>query len=141
MRVSRSVLLLALAAFSAAQALASPHPARAAWSAAVSGQGEAVALTMPPGNRPTARASGSSVTVVWNASSFASGPQVEGYTVQRYQSGVPGSVPVNATCSGEILATSCTENGVPSGTWTYTVIPIQGGWHGAESTQSAPVTV
>jgi hypothetical protein len=129
------------AAAAAAAALGPAASAGAAWSAAVQGQGEMVSLTMPAGHTPTPRASGSSVTVIWNASVFASGAAVEGYTVQRYKVGVPGAVPVNAGCSGEIFATSCTENGVPSGTWTYTVIPVQGGWHGAESSQSAPVTV
>jgi hypothetical protein len=139
-RVTRVTRLLGAGAACLAT-LGSVATADAAWSALVQGQGEAVALTMPAGQKPTARPSGSSVTVVWNASTFASGPAVEGYTVQRYHAGVPGSVPVNANCSGTVFATSCTENGVPSGTWTYTVIPIQGGWHGAESPQSAPVSV
>ena len=146
MRVSaghrRSAALVAIVvATVSSQVLAHPRSALAAWSAIASGQGESVALTMPAGNRPTPRALGSNVTVVWNASVFPSGTQVQGYTVQRYQSGVPGAVPVNAGCSGLITATSCTESNVATGTWTYTVIPVQGGWHGAESPQSSPITV
>ena len=140
-RVRGAALLALITAAASTGILAHSSPVLAAWSASISAQGESVALTMPAGNRPTPRASGNNITVVWSASLFPSGTQVEGYTVQRYQSGVPGSVPVNAGCSGLITTTSCVENGVPSGTWTYTIIPIQGGWHGAESAQSNAVQV
>ena len=140
-RVRVAALIAITAAAASTPVLGHPCTVLAAWSAFPSGQGESVALTMPAGNRPTPRASGNSVTLVWNASVFPNGTQVEGYTVQRQQSGVPGAVPVNANCSGLITTTSCTETGVPSGTWTYTIIPVQGGWHGTESAQSSPVTV
>lgn len=137
----RLTVIAVIAAAASAQFLAPPRTVTAAWSASTSARGESVALTMPAGSKPTASASGGSVTVVWSASTFPNGTHVEGYTVQRYQSGVPGAVPVNAGCSGLVTTTSCTENGVPSGTWTYTIIPVQGGWHGAESAPSSPVQV
>ena len=36
---------------------------------------------------------------------------------------------------------TCTETSVPSGNWSYSVTPVQGGWTGSESSQSATATV
>ena len=113
----------------------------AAWSASPSGQAEAVALTMPAGGTPRAVDSGSSVQLAWPASTFASGASVEGYLVTRYDTATQTPHTPGAGCSGTVTTTSCTETSVPSGSWTYTVTPVQGGWHGAESPHSPTVVV
>jgi hypothetical protein len=115
--------------------------ADAAWSANSSAQGEAVAATMPSGHPPTPRASGSSVTLSWSASLLPGGAAVEGYTIARYAANSRVSAVVGANCSGLVTTTSCTESGVPPGSWVYTVTPVQGGWHGAESAQSQTVVI
>jgi hypothetical protein len=38
-------------------------------------------------------------------------------------------------------ATTCTENGVPTGTWKYTLTPAAGAWRGIEGAMSATITV
>jgi hypothetical protein len=80
-----------------------------------------------------------SITVTWPATTIG-GQNVSGYTVKRYNTG--GTVQtVGAGCSGTISGLTCTEASVPSGTWRYTVTPIQGAWTGAESPQSSSATV
>ncbi len=48
---------------------------------------------------------------------------------------------MGSSCSGTLSGTSCTETGVPSGTWRYAVTPVLAGWTGAESALSASVTI
>ena len=114
--------------------------AYAAWSGAITGTGLARAQTLT-GNKPTGTVSGSNVTVTWTASTFSDGVAATGYTVRRYS--FPGGTvqTVGANCSGTITGTSCTENGVPTGTWQYTVTPSYSTWTGAESTKSDAVVV
>ena len=40
-----------------------------------------------------------------------------------------------------VAALTCTETGVPTGTWKYTITPAAGAWRGTESGQSALVVV
>jgi hypothetical protein len=114
--------------------------AGAAWGVSDAGSGFAQARQMPSGNTPSAAVSGRNVTVSWAASTFPGGVAVSGYSVRRYGPG-DTEASVGNDCSGTLSTLSCTERGVPSGTWRYTVTPNQGNWTGAESTKSAAVAV
>lgn len=126
------VCLLALAICGAAQA---------SWSADGSGAAAAAAKTMPAGNVPSGSVAGNSVTLTWTASTFAGGGAVPSYVVRRFNSLTSAEATVLANCAGLVSATTCTENGVAIGTWRYTVTPAVGVWRGAQSAQSAAVTV
>ena len=105
------------------------------------GNGAAAATTVGAGVAPTGVATGTSVALSWSASTLATGQAVSGYTVTRYSAGnVPQTV--GGTCAGLVAGTSCTETGVPAGTWTYTITPrFATNWVGAESAPSAGVVV
>jgi hypothetical protein len=115
--------------------------ADAAWTAG-SGSGSAAgrAATMPAGQRPSATASGSDVTVRWPAATLPDGTPVAGYRLERFDPNGTAQ-PVLADCTGTLGTTTCTEHGVPAGSWTYADTPVQFGWSGARSVASAPVTV
>ena len=113
--------------------------AYASWGGAGSGSGAVKAAQLPTATAPTASASVHSVTVTWPATTIG-GQNVSGYTVKRYNAGGTAQT-VGAGCSGTISGLTCTEASVPSGTWRYTVTPIQGAWTGSESPQSSSVTV
>ena len=123
------VLLMAFSSL-AAEALA-------AWSTDGSGSTAGAAATMPGGLAPTARASGNQVTLSWPAATLPDGTDVAGYTVQRYDAanGAPGGA-VGGTCNGVVTTTTCTDQGVPNGTWVYTDTPVELAWTGAESPAS-----
>jgi hypothetical protein len=113
------------------------------------GNGRAASGSMPAANTPEASVSASSVTVSWTQSSLA-GQRLGayaggGYTVERYPASggsavIPGAG-CNTTISGASGTLSCTETGVPPGSWRYTVTPVLNNWRGAESARSASVTV
>lgn len=112
--------------------------AAASWLSGGPGSGYSRATTMPSGNTPTASVSGRNVTVSWTASGGT--VPVTGYLVKRYdQSGQVQTI--GSGCSGTTAGLTCTETGVPPGQWRYTVTPVRGNWRGAESSQSAAVTV
>ena len=129
------------AAVIAAAALALATPAAAAWSAGAGGSGAAAARIMPAGNTPSGVASIGSVAVTWTASTFAGGTPVPGYVVRRFNSVTQAEATVLPACAGIVSGTSCTESGVPIGSWRYTVTPAAGAWRGAQSAQSAAVLV
>jgi hypothetical protein len=131
----------ALAVPVALAALAIAPPGDGAWSLTRTGSGNVGSKTMPAGITPTGSASATNVTVSWSASHFVSGQNVPGYVVKRYNAVTNALSTTLASCSGTVTATSCTESGVPIGTWRYTVTPVAGGWRGAESAQSAIVVV
>lgn len=135
----RRIVKTAIVATVATGALAGV--AAAAWSAQGNGNASGLATTMPQGNAPTTRVSGSSVTVSWNAATFVNTMAVAGYTVQRYDAATGAQATVGAGCSGTVTATICTEQGVPAGNWTYTDTPVQDSWTGAPSPASSPVSV
>jgi len=105
------------------------------------GSTAAAATTVDAGETPTVVAAGDSVAVSWAASTLADGQAVSGYTVIRYSAtNVPQTV--GGTCSGLVAGTSCTETGVPAGTWTYTVTPrFAINWTGPESAKSVSVVI
>jgi hypothetical protein len=121
-------------------ALGAPDASRAAWQSPGAGAQAAKAITLGSGNTPAASVSNRSVALSWSATSLPGGGPVGGYTVRRYSAaGVLQSI--GSGCSGTIGSTSCTETGVPGGSWRYTVTPRQGNWSGVESSQSSAVTV
>jgi hypothetical protein len=123
-------------------AVGSPGGATAAWSRIGAGSSAAKAKALGPGNVPTGSVSGHKVTVNWTASSYTNGGSPAGYIINRYNAGTGVLQTIGANCSGTIAALTCTENGVPTGSWKYTVTPAAGNnWRGAESAKSAAVTV
>jgi hypothetical protein len=133
----RWTLTLAIAVL----AIALPTTATASWQGSGLGTGYSRARTMPTANQPTASISNRDVTVSWAASSFSGGGNVSGYTVKRYDTNGQ-SQSIGSACAGTVSGLTCTENGVPGGTWKYTVTPKQGNnWTGTESAQSASAAV
>lgn len=130
-------LALALAAL----ALLGAGQAFGAWSPGGAGTGKAAARTMPAGNQPTGSAAPGSVSVSWASSTFAGGGAVPGYLVRRFNSVGGAEATVLASCAGVVTGTSCTESGVPLGSWRYTVTPAAGAWRGTQSAQSAAILV
>ncbi|HEV2372379.1 MAG TPA: hypothetical protein VGS19_09425 [Streptosporangiaceae bacterium] len=120
---------------------AAAGPALAVWSASGNGNAGAAATTMPAGNAPTVTTSGNNITVQWTVATLPGGVGVEGYIIRRYNAINGAAATVGAACSGVVTSTSCTESGVPSGSWIYTDTPVQGNWTGPESRPSSPATV
>ena len=112
--------------------------------AAAGSAGGAAATFVNAGNAPASAANaGRSVTLTWSASTLANGEPVDGYVVTRYEADPPYAPQLTqAGCNGTITALTCTEVGVPFGTWQYTVTPINGAnWRGLESLKSGAVTI
>jgi len=132
----RSLPLLLVAAV-----VAFPGGAAAAWVLHGSGPGAAHAKALAAGNAPAGSVTGHKVKVTWTASSYTNGGvAAAGYIVRRYNTaGVLQTI--GSACTGTIAALTCTESGVPSGTWQYTVTPATANWRGPESPKSAVVTV
>lgn len=100
-----------------------------------------MAKMLGSGNVPAGSVSGHKVTVTWTATSYTNGGTAAGYVVRRYNASTGVLQTIGANCSGTITALTCTENGVPSGSWKYTVTPATGNWRGPESAKSATVAV
>ncbi|GAB3402687.1 hypothetical protein GCM10027515_12720 [Schumannella luteola] len=135
---SRGRSVLAAAGIVAAMmlgAIAVPGIASGFWTpTSSSGSAAATAATLGTGAKPTVSASAQSVTVSWTGSTPA-----DGYVVTRYGSG--GTLQtILAGCAGTITATTCTESGVPAGSWQYTVTPRYKNWVGVEGAKSSIVT-
>ena len=81
----------------------------------------------------TVAQSGSGVTAAWSAATLASGSGVQGYEVTRSD----GTV----VCGSPALVTtlSCTDAGVPTGTYSYTVTAAYDSW--SASTASGSITI
>jgi hypothetical protein len=94
---------------------------------------------MPTGGTPAAAVSNRSVTVSWAQRTIGGSP-VAGYVVRRYNGS--GTVQtIGASCAGTIAALTCTETGVPAGSWRYTVQPRHNNWAGPESSMTSAVAV
>jgi Concanavalin A-like lectin/glucanases superfamily len=106
------------------------------------GGGAAAATTVNQGATPTASVAGTAVTVSWAASSLSNGLPVSGYLVNRYDVATLSSQTILSSCAGTVMATTCTENSVPTGQWVYAVTPLfASNWRGVESLKSNPVTI
>jgi hypothetical protein len=115
--------------------------ADAAWSSGGSGSASSLTYTMPSGAQPTASVSHTSVTVSWPAALFPDNEHVAGYVITRFNASNGNLATVGASCSGTLTTTTCTEQNVPAGTWTYADTPVQDNWQGGQSIASAAVTV
>jgi hypothetical protein len=132
-------LALAVAAAAGLLAIGPSSPALAAWSAQASGSAAGAATVMPTGTAPSGSTSGLNVTISWTAAAMGNGAAVAGYTISRYNASGGAKVTAGAGCSGTVTSTTCTEDGVPAGTWVYTDTPVQGHWTGGESPDSTAV--
>jgi hypothetical protein len=122
--------------------VAGPGIAEAAWiGSSPTGNGYAMADSIPQGNTPSGAVNGRDVAVSWAVTRFPSNnAPVAGYTVQRFDTSNVSQT-VLASCTGTITLLTCTEFGVPAGTWKYAVTPKQALWTGPQSAKSANVTV
>ena len=120
-------------------------PGASAFWTAVSNGGSAASAAdaVAAGATPSASVSAGNVTLAWNASATLAGRPVSGYTVARYASASGGTkVPAGGTCAGTVTGgLGCTDQGVPTGTWHYTVTPVLAQWKGTESARGAGAAV
>jgi hypothetical protein len=134
------VKILRLALLTSLLVASTAGAAGAVWIGPGSGSVWSRAERMPAGSQASVALAGRSVSVTWPQSTFAAGTPVSGYTVVRYDGG--GSAqPAGAGCAGTLAALTCTEVGVPPGSWRYAVTPHQAAWDGAEGPPSAAVAV
>ncbi len=141
-RVDGATRIIACGVMVAFLMVAGPGIAQAAWiGSAPTGNGYAMADSIPQGNTPSGSVNGRDVAVSWAVTRFPSNnAAVAGYTVQRFDTSNVSQT-VLASCTGTIALLTCTEFGVPPGTWKYAVTPKQALWTGAQSVKSANVTV
>jgi hypothetical protein len=113
--------------------------------AAAGSAGGGAATSVAAGTPPTSVSSqpGRAVTISWAATALANGHPVDGYLVTRYDANPPYAPQITLVgCGGVVSALSCTESGVPFGSWQYTITPVIGAnWRGTESTKSGTVTI
>jgi hypothetical protein len=105
----------------------------AAWLSTGNGDGSVVAATLAP---PTAvngspTAGTGDVTVSWTASTGTLAPT--GYYVYRTPDDGPAEPACGTTASSPVTATTCTDTGVPLGSYTYTVVAQFHGWTSASA--------
>jgi hypothetical protein len=113
--------------------------------------GAASAASLSLGNTPTLSLSTRDVQVTWtqNSPSFLIGvlgaDANGGYLVSRYADSGGGAITPSASCSGLQQGwadpLTCTETGVATGRWTYTVTPKFYNWLGSESAKSTHVII
>ncbi|WP_026538172.1 hypothetical protein [Arthrobacter sp. 9MFCol3.1] len=118
--------------------------ANAFWTASsIGGTAAAAADAVAAGATPSTSVSAGNVTLAWNASTTLAGRPVTGYTVARYSSASGGTkIPAGGSCAAQPIAgLGCTDQGVPTGTWYYTVTPVLAQWTGTESARSAGAAV
>lgn len=105
----------------------------------------ATADALQQGSTPVVAATGpSSVDIDFLRATTSSGREVTSYLINRYSSSI-GIIPsASFTCSWAASTTlSCSETGVPDGTWYYTDAAHISGtlWTGIESSKSNAVTI
>ncbi|MFZ0161203.1 MAG: fibronectin type III domain-containing protein, partial [Kineosporiaceae bacterium] len=112
------------------------------WSQTGVGAGTAAMATLAPPSGVTALTPvGNSVTVQWAAALAPNAGPVTGYYVRRYAGGVPSGVCASSPSSLlAAAATTCSDTGVPDGTYTYTVTAAFRTWE-AESAATGAVVV
>lgn len=140
-RLSRTGPLLVILASLFTCGLSAAGPALAAWSVGGNGNAAGAATVMPAGNTPSVAVTGSNVTVQWAAATLPGGIAVAGYIVQRYNALNGQLATIGPSCAGIVTSTSCTETGVPAGSWVYTDTPVLANWSGPQSSPSPPATV
>jgi hypothetical protein len=115
--------------------------------------GAAQAGTLDAGNQPSASAPDREVTVSWTQNSPAflggllgdDGDSAGGYLITRYADGDNDPIPAGDDCDGVRRGSDdpleCTESGLSTGRWHYTVTPRYYNWLGAESAPSDAVAI
>ena len=145
----RRRLLLVGAALLVAGLLAGGLIAYFSGAASAGSAGGAAAGTLPAGNTPTLALAGRDVTVTWDQTSFQGNPLGTvghgGYVIARYAESAPGTpITPGAACDGTQTGAadplSCTETGLSTGRWKYTVATAFWNWQ-TEGAQSAHVIV
>lgn len=105
----------------------------------------AVADALQQGSTPVATTTGpGTIAVTFTRANTTQGREVTGYLVKRYDSPEATSASTSFSCDWpSSTGLSCTESGVPDGTWYYTnTTRITGSlWLGTESTKSNGITV
>jgi hypothetical protein len=98
-------------------------------------------MALPAGNTPGAASplGTSTVNVSWAAAT--GGAPVTGYEVHSFDATTGNPRSVGGGCAGIVSATSCTETGVPNGSWKYTTTARLQLWSGAPSSLSSAVGV
>jgi hypothetical protein len=109
------VALLASAVFVACPA----RQAGAEFLATGTGPASATAQSVPESVPPVAIVSGREVSLSWTATTLTGGTPAESYIVRRYDASNVTQA-VLAGCD-TVTSTSCVENNVPIGAWTYSV--------------------
>jgi hypothetical protein len=99
----------------------------------------ALAGDLPTVSQPTATREAADVAITWPAASLPDGRAVAGYVVSSRHSVTGVARNVGGTCAGVLTSTQCTDPGVPSGTWTWSVAAAEGSWRGPASPQSNAV--
>ncbi len=94
-------------------------PVTAAFLASGSGSALATSQSIPAPAPPVAVAGGREVTLSWPTTTLTGGTAVTSYTVRRYDTSNIAQT-VLSGCD-VVTTTSCVENNVPIGTWTYSV--------------------
>lgn len=107
--------------------------AAAYFSTSGAGSAQATVATIRGPSAVTLVQSGTSITVSWSAATLSVGGAVQGYYVKRSDGTTVCGIPILVT------SLSCTDTGVPAGTYTYTVTAVYLSWDG--SATSAPFTV
>ncbi len=141
----RRRVLVVVAAIAVAGAVSGSLIAYFSGAATAGSAGGAAATSVNAGTAPVATGNpGRSVTLTWSAVTLANGHPVDGYLVTRWEA-TPPYAPALTTlsdCGGTITGLTCTEYGVPFGSWKYTVTPVfADNWRGAESPQSGTVII
>lgn len=114
----------------------------AAWSYFTStgaGSGSAAVGTLAAPSNVVASASGTTVGLTWTGTPAPGGGPVDGYYVQRSPGAPGGTCASSAATLRPATPTSCSDTGLATGTYTYTVVAVHRSW--TASAQSAPVTV
>jgi large repetitive protein len=110
--------------------------------------GQATADALPAGQTPTASLSSpggvTTASVTFNRLPTTAGRTVSAFLIKRYSSASGGTAAATVICSpvGSGSPVSCTESGVPAGTWYYSDTPTVAGsvWVGTESSRSNAVS-
>lgn len=114
----------------------------AAWSyfsTGGTGTGAASVATLSPPSGVSASSSGDSVAVTWTGPAAPGGGAVDGYYVQRSQGTAGGSCASSPSSLLAASASSCTDSGVATGTFTYNVVAVYRSWRSGAA--SGPVDV
>lgn len=104
-----------------------------------SGSATGSTATLLPPTAVSATSSGGSVAVSWTGHPGPDGGSVTGYYVQR-STGTPGGTCASSPASLlPASPTSCTDTGMPSASYSYTVVAVFRSW--TASASSSPVSV